>query len=126
MSIFTNRKRVQVVGKTSFRPWKEWKESEFIVAEYQSTGEDQFGNPSHKVKILETNIKDFAGTVTLNSCGGLNKAIEQMTEGSVFELVYGGKDLIASGKFKGKEAHSVTVSILGDEDATIADPQDDL
>lgn len=48
----------------------------------------------------------------LNSNGMLDKAMEQIEIGTFVQIEYKGSNKIEKGKVKGKEAHSVSVSVL--------------
>ena len=104
------------VGGLKYRSWKLWSEGDYIVGKYVRTKEDQFGNPSYEVEVIESqfaNEDDFAegDVVGINSCGGLNYKMEGVLPGSILQITYEGEDTMDKGKFKGKSFHSVDLQV---------------
>jgi hypothetical protein len=105
---------------TKFRSWKEWDVGDIIIAKFIKEGVDNYDNPSYTVGIIECFIKNkliqkewVEGTyVSLNSNGQLNKALENMKEGTLIQVTYNGTSTIEKGKFAGKESHGVLVEEL--------------
>lgn len=106
----------KINGSKTYRPWKQWDVGEYVVGKYLELGEDNFGNPSYSVEVMETNVESFkeGTTVGINSCGGLNLAMEKICTGTVIRLEYEGTDVMEKGKFKGKEFHIVGVAVAED------------
>jgi len=109
-------KQSLIGGSSKYRPWKEWKEGEYVVGVFQGTNKDNFGNTNCIIKVVEADFmnKDEAlalegQTLTLNSCGSLNHVIEEMEVGAAYSFNYQGKTTLSKGKFAGKESHSVQI-----------------
>ena len=105
-----------VMGSTSYRPWKNWEESDYLVGKYVSQHEDNYGKPNYKVEVIEagfsTGEAPKAGTMfTFNSSGALNKAMDEVKEGDIIKVIYKGEDTISKGKYKGKAFHSMEVLV---------------
>lgn len=106
-------------GSSKYRKWSQWKPGEFIVCEYLETGIDNYDNPKHIVKCLETNVKEFkeGERIALNSAGGLNKMVEKnVVAGNIIEVTYNGTSTMEKGKYAGKEVHDITVAIMDEAD----------
>lgn len=106
-----------LIGSSSaYRPWKEWKEGEYVVGIFQGTSKDNFGNTNCIIKVVEADFLDSDAatalegqTLTLNSCGSLNHVIEEMAVGNAYSFHYNGETTLAKGKFAGKKSHSVKI-----------------
>lgn len=85
-----------------------------VIAEgwYQGPKDGKFGIVHHYKK------KD-GKLVCLNSSGHLNWIMGQVPVGSYVQVIYEGKDVLGSGKFKGKEAHRFKCYV---QDGEGADP----
>lgn len=94
----------QSTGNAYFHGWKEWKKGDSIIGEYLSSYESSYKgqkNINFRVKVLESTfkIKDDAGkfidlkekVLVLNGVGQLNKFMQDVKEGMLIEVVYGGK-----------------------------------
>lgn len=128
--VFKSKKKLSG-GQTSFRKWSEWKEGDFIVGKFISAGEDNYQNPSFTFEVLTADFKGKTKTaaalvgknITLNSAGQLNKAMLtkdgelKVKPGELLEITYNGTSTIPKGKFKGKEAHLMTVEVVEEEGA---------
>ena len=119
-------------GGSQYRPWKEWKEGEYVVGIFQGTKSDNFGNTSCIVKVVEADFlnTDLATamvdqTLTLNSCGSLQYALEKMEKGAAYKFEYKGKVILAKGKFSGKESHSVSIDEVDLDDSEIVEVNDE-
>jgi glycosyltransferase involved in cell wall biosynthesis len=42
-----------VMGQSSYRSWKKWDIGDYLVGKFLSEAEDNFGNPSYKVEVIE-------------------------------------------------------------------------
>jgi hypothetical protein len=81
-----------------------------------SQAEDNFGNPTYKVEVIEAAFEDGtqpkAGTMfTFNSSGTLKKAFEEIEDGQIVKVIYKGEETVTKGKFKGKSFHSMEVLV---------------
>jgi hypothetical protein len=105
-----------VIGQSAYKPWKNWSEGDYLVGKYVSETVDTFGNPNYKVEVIEAQFDDGnipkPNTIfTFNSSGTLKKAMESISVGDVFKVIYKGEDTVAKGKFKGKKYHSMEVLV---------------
>jgi len=106
-----------LIGASShYRPWKEWKEGEYVVGIFKGTSKDNFGNTNCIIQVVEADFlnadeatKLEGQTLTLNSCGSLNHVIEEMVVGGAYSFHYNGEQTLAKGKFAGKKSHSVQI-----------------
>lgn len=114
----------QVLGKSAYKPWKQWEAGEYLVGKFVSESTDKFGNPNYKVEVIETNFEENAPEageyLTLNSSGSLKKAFEDIEEGQIVKVIYKGEDTVATGKFAGKAYHSMEV-LVADKKTTSED-----
>lgn len=97
-----------VKGASKYKPWSKWEVSDFIVGKYVSDSVDTYGKPNYRLEVIEAkfNAKDHpvAGeTFTLNSCGSLDKAMEEISHGDIVKVIYKGRDKMTKGPYKGKE-----------------------
>jgi hypothetical protein len=122
-----------VMGSTSYRPWKNWEESDYLVGKYVSQTEDNYGKPNYKVEVIEagfsTGEAPKAGTMfTFNSSGSLNKAMDEVQEGDIIKVIYKGEDTISKGKYKGKAFHSMEVLVAPKDNtkAAVTTTEEDL
>lgn len=104
------------MGQSSYRAWKNWDIGDYLVGKFVSQGEDNFGNPSYKVEVIEAGFENAdvpaTGSIfSFNSSGALNKAMEEITVGDVIKVIYKGEDTVTKGKFKGKKFHSMEVLV---------------
>lgn len=105
-----------VMGQSSYRPFKQWNEGDYLVGKYISEGQDNFNNPSYKVEVIEADFgKDKTPAVgsifTLNSSGSLNKAMETIEVDDIVKVTYEGEGIVEKGKFKGKAFHKMKVEV---------------
>lgn len=107
----------QVLGSSSYKPWKEWETGEYLVGKFLSENEDKFGNPNYKVEVIESNFEEgkpaVGASFTFNSSGSLKKAFEDIKVGQVVKVIYKGEDTINKGKFAGKKFHNMEVLVAG-------------
>lgn len=97
-----------VKGASKYKPWSKWEVSDFIVGKYVSDSVDNYGKPNYRLEVLEANFKakDHPApgeAFTLNSCGSLDSAMEEITIGDVVKIIYKGRDKMTKGPYKGKE-----------------------
>lgn len=122
--VFKSRKKLSG-GPSSFRKWDEWEEGDVLIGKLVGQREDNYGNPSWQVEVEEAQFMKkkegaaLAGkTITLNSAGQLNKALEQVEEGQFIQVTYNGKSRIEKGIYKGKDAHLIGVELLEEDDGS--------
>lgn len=125
----------QLSGKPiKFKKWEEYAIGDVLLCKYVKTTPNKFNEskPNHVVEVIETFFKDkksawTEGThVCLNTMGKLDKALEDIKPGDVFQITYNGTAVITQGKFKGKEAHDVDVVLMESSDETEINEEDDL
>ncbi len=111
-------------GLTNYRKWEEWKVDDTVVGEFIEQGEDDtYGKPKWTIKVEEamfvgkpkTSAKLKGQNLTLNSNGMLDKAMAKIEPGDMVQIVYQGKGRLDKGKFKGKDAHKVEVTLLEED-----------
>lgn len=119
---------------TTFRKWDEWKVGDTFVGEFKKMKMDQkYDKPTWTFLIEEAMFvgKPKASSalkgkqLTLNSNGKLDKAMAEVKPGQFVEIEYMGKKRMEGGKYKGKEAHDVKVSLLSDDEDEEIDSEDD-
>lgn len=122
--------RTRVNGTTVYRAWKEWEEGEYVIGTFEGTKIDNYDKTNYRIKVLESNFGAKVDAVMgLNSCGGLDKAMEDMATGTIIQVTYTGMTTIAKGKFEGKAAHGVEVAIMEEEgvsNSEVEESSDDL
>jgi hypothetical protein len=107
-------KFTQVTGQKFFRKWTTWKSGDSVVGKLISTSTDNYGKPNYDIEVIEC---DFQGEIepavgdvmSLNANGSLDKAMETISTGDIFKVVYSGKDVLKKGKYAGKEFHKLSV-----------------
>lgn len=97
-----------VKGASKYKAWSKWEISDYIVGKYTSQSIDQYNKPNYRLEVIEAKFaaKDHPSvgeTFTLNSCGALDKAMEEITEGTIIKVIYKGRDKMTKGPYKGKE-----------------------
>lgn len=124
----------QLSGKPmKFRKWSEYSVGDVLVCKYIKTTPNKFSEkkPNYIVEIIEAFLKDkkvqkewVEGThVCLNTIGMLDKALSDVTSGSLIQITYNGSNVMETGIFAGKEAHAVEVVGIK-EDSTSDDDMD--
>jgi hypothetical protein len=122
---FTVKK--QVNGPQKYRKWDDYTAGDLFIGTYTGIHKDTTYKKDHfKFKVEECFFKEdaesFVGqTLVLNTCGSLEKAMEDIEEGTVLQIEYLGKDTMTKGPYAGKEAVSLAISIVEEE----ADEQED-
>ncbi len=124
-------KRTYTVTKTvsgkpkKFRLWKDYSVGDILICKYIGTTENKYNEakPNFVVEILETFLKNklvekdlVEGThLVLNTTGMLDKALSNVAPGTLLQITYKGTNAIEKGKFAGKEAHSISVDEIEEE-----------
>jgi hypothetical protein len=118
--------RKQLNGPKTFRKWSEYAVGDIVIGTFVGKHEDTTYNKTHWIFKVEeaffkTDGEKFVGkNLVINSCGSLDNAMEQVSEGQLVQIEYMGQVEMTKGKYAGKEAHSVKVDIVevdeGEED----------
>lgn len=116
-----------LTGSNVYRPWKDYSEGDVIVGAFQGIHIDNYKKNNAKVKVVYAELADGTGddlvgkTLVINSCGSLEKALENMEEGTGYQFVYNGKITLDRGPYAGKEAHSVAIEEVDLEEVESTD-----
>ena len=125
--------------RSEFRAWKEWDEGDTLVAKLLGSSPNN-KNPSKKdwlVEVIEPFFTDKAEMkrlkpgvrLTLNSAGQLDKGLEKIDEGCMFQVTYNGAHEMEGGRFAGKMAHTMEVVEVeedtGEEDEETDEEEED-
>lgn len=109
-------------GPKSFRKWADWDDGDFLIGKYTGTHTDQYDKECAIVDVIEASFKNKKEakeltdkTIVLNATGQLNKAMESMDVGKIYQFTYGGMAMIEKGKYKDKEAHVIVIEELEEE-----------
>lgn len=128
--VFKTKKKLSGGPKT-FRKWGDWSEGDVIIGTFIGTHTDQYDKVCPIIKIEEATFakkaeaKKLAGqNLVLNSAGQLDKAFEDLPEGSLVQITYNGTSVIEKGKYKGKDAHLIEVDLVEEEGAESEEDQD--
>ena len=114
-------------GQKMYRKWAEYDEGDIVVGKYIDKHTDNYEKENYVIEVVEAFFKDKTGTkyegknLVLNSCGGLDKAMEKVSLGELVQVEYTGTSIMEKGKFAGKEAHGVTVSVVEYDEETEGD-----
>jgi hypothetical protein len=119
-----------------FRSWDDYTIGDVIVARYIGESNNQFNadKPNYTIEIIEAFLKDknfekelIPGThLGLNTTGMLEKAMKDVEPGTLLQITYNGKNVIATGKFAGKESHVIEVAECEEEDGSPIMDQDEI
>ncbi len=114
--IFTEKKKL--AGSQTYRKWSDYSEGDVVVGKFVGTHTDNYDKVNPKIKVIHAEFRDGSGealigqTLVLNSCGVLDKAMEDVQEGEYIQVVYNGTITMQKGKYAGKEAHTMDVSLV--------------
>lgn len=72
---------------------------------YKGNAEGNFGKKNYTIQTTDTELPTI-----ISGSGNLGARMSQVPEGAYVEITYGGKNMIKSGPYKGKEAHSFNVA----------------
>lgn len=118
-----------------FRKWTDWKEGDYVVGKFIGTHVDNYEKENYKVQVLDAQFEDaelatelVGKNLVLNACGSLdyNWSEADVQVGDVVMVTYTGKALMEKGKYAGKEAHTMTLSIMGDAEVVDEGEQDSM
>ncbi len=132
--VFRTKKVLSGV-RSEFRAWKEWDEGDTLVAKLMGSSPNR-KNKSKKdwlVEVVEAFFADKAemkrlkpGTrVTLNSAGQLDKGMEQLEDGTMFQVVYNGSQEMEGGAYAGQMAHTMEVTEVEEDDGSEDSEEDE-
>lgn len=116
-------------GNYTFRLWKEYAEGDALVGKFVGVHKCQYKKNNPIIEIKEAGFADGSGsslvgkTLVLNSCGSVDKAFSEIPEGTLVMVEYNGTGELTKGPYAGKEAHSVSVSVV-EEDFDAGDVDD--
>lgn len=120
-------------GQKKYRKWDEYDIGDIVIGKFVGIHTDQYKKECPMIQVLDAQFKDgtgetfVGGTLVLNACGVLAKAMENVTEGEIIQVEYQGTSEIQKGPYKGKDAHVMAVEIVElDEDAEESEPEVDL
>ena len=114
--------RKSLNGPKTFRKWSEYSVGDILIGKFVGKHEDTTYNKTHWViKVEEAFVKEGAENligkdVVLNACGSLDKAMKQVEEGQTLQMEYRGMEEMTSGKYPGKDAHSIKVDLVEEEE----------
>jgi hypothetical protein len=119
MRTFKTKKKLSGVAK-EFKKWAEYDEGDTIVGKYVDVHEDETYGKTHRVIEVEfANVankaweKSIVGkNLVLNSCGIVDSVFEKVSLGEYVQVTYEGTSVIEKGKFKGKDAHNISIEIV--------------
>lgn len=118
-------------GPKEYRQWGDYEVGDVVVGTLIGWHKDNYGNDCPKIKVLDGYFKDgtlknyIDKVLVLNSCGTLDKAMEDVVEGDMIQLEYSGTNEIKEGPYKGTEAHTMTVDIVEEDDGDEEEEEDD-
>lgn len=120
-----------------FRKWEEWAIGDIVVGKIIGTHTDQYDKLNLIVEVEEAFFsKDSAKfkdkNLVLNHCGKMAAAVFKknketgeetlkIPEGTLVQISYDGTSMIEKGKFKGKDAHVVSVDIVEEDTGDLED-----
>ena len=118
---FVKKKRISGVQK-NFRKWADWDEGDFVIGKFVGIHTDQYDKENMIMEVMDAGFKSakeakaiVGKNLVLNAAGQLTKAMEQLSEGDIIQVTYGGTATIEKGKYKGKDAHVLEIDQLEDE-----------
>jgi len=129
-------KKILSGAKTEYHAWASWEEGDSLIGTLVGTSQNK-KNKSKKdwiVTVVEPRFADKAqnkrlkeGTrLTLNSAGQLDKGMEQLEVGAMFEVVYNGQREMEGGNYAGQLAHGMEVTEVVDDLEEGSDDSEDL
>lgn len=118
----TYKVKRNLTGPVEYRAWKEYAEGDVVVGRLIGWHKDNYEKSCPKVKVEDGHFKDgsidkyIGKTLVLNSCGTLDNAIEDVVEGDLIQLEYTGTVEMKEGPYKGKDAHTMAVDVVEEDD----------
>ncbi len=102
-------------GQKVYRKWSEYETGDVVVGKYIGTHKDQYDKVNMVLLVEDAYFKDGTGedmvgkNLVINSCGTLDKAMEELAEGAMVQIEYTGTVKLEKGPYKGKEAHTMSI-----------------
>lgn len=128
---FVSKKKLSGT-RCTYRAWKDWEEGDYLIGTFKGTKTDNYDKPNYLVQVEEAEFankkesKKLIGQVIgLNSAGSLDKAMENVVEGDMVQVLYNGMGQIEKGKYAGKEAHAIEVDLVEEEGAKTNDKRNE-
>lgn len=114
--VFTVTKNLS--GSNTYRKWSEYSEGDCVVGKFVGFHVCQYKKQNPKIQVVHADFADDSGetligkTLVINSCGSVDKAFENLSEGDGVQIIYTGKITMQKGPYAGKEAHTVTCDMV--------------
>lgn len=138
-------KFTQLTGSKVFRPWALWEEGDTIIGSLVNISEDNYGKPNYEISVIEVDFAEDQASYenkkgekivcktpnvgeifVLNSNGSLDRSMERVENGDVVKVIYQGVDILAKGKYAGKEFHKLDVFFAPGEDKEVSGKESEL
>lgn len=117
----------QLNGAQTYKKWSDYATGDMVIGTFVGVHTCQYDKENYKIKVEDCFFKDGSGedligkTLVLNNCGSLAKAMEDVNEKDLIQVEYLGKSVLEKGLYAGKEAHSVAVAIVEEEESEESD-----
>lgn len=102
-----------------YRKWEDYTVGDIVIGKLVGYHTDQYQKQCPIVEVLDCQFKKDASkyqgkSLVLNSCGMLNKNLEQANVqlGQIIQVEYKGTAEIEKGKFAGKDAHVLDIQLV--------------
>lgn len=112
-------------GPKAYRKWEDWAVGDTVIGKYTGNHTDQYKKVCPILLVEQTFWKDKndgeemeGKSLVLNHCGTLAKAMESVSEGQIIQLEYTGTAEIQKGPYAGKDAHTMKVDIVVEDDSS--------
>jgi hypothetical protein len=116
----------KLTAAKQYRKWSDWKVGDYIIGKYVETYTDEkYDKEVFVIDVIEASFKDGTGKkfenkhLGLNSIGMLAKALQKVGAGEIVQVNYNGKSQMEKGKYAGKEAHSVDILVLEEDESDL-------
>lgn len=105
-------------AQTQYRAWKDWDVGDVLIGTLKGTSKNRknVNKVDWIVQVEDAQFSDKAAakkvigkTLTLNCAGQLDKGLEQIEFGEMFQVTYNGAKEMKGGPHSGKEAHTMEV-----------------
>ena len=113
-------------GSSNFLKWDLWPVNSYMVCKLLDDSRiDKFQKPIYDVEVVETSLPGIVpgSKFQLNATGGLTKKMNdnEVSIDQVFKVVYGGKNPIKTGQYKGTMAHAIDLQLNAADIKTASD-----
>lgn len=119
-------------GQRVYRKWSDFDEGDAVIGKYVGSSIDNYKKPSWHIEVEDAQFADKKAAKALigkvwgaNASGKLNKAMEEVEEGTFVQITYLGKSEMQSGPYEGSDAHDIEVVELEEEGAESDDEDED-